>query len=108
MVSGAVTVSVARALAEMCATICSGTRAVLIGKATLFAPAGTVTVSEAGPGAMNGWSDRIQTGVSAGMIPFRVTVQMVVLPPNTGLGAHVTAFTVGYTDCSGAAFMTPL
>ena len=93
IVSGAVTVAVARALAEMCATIRSGTRVVVMENAALIAPAGTVTVPEAG--AKNGWSDRIQTVVAAGMIPFSVTVQMVVLPAITGLGVQVNAVTVG-------------
>jgi hypothetical protein len=78
----------------------------VIEKAALTAPAGTVTVPLAG--AMNGWSDRTQTGVAAGMIPFIVTVQIVVLPPMTGLGAHVNAATVGYTDVSVAVLFTPL
>ena len=76
IVSGVVTVAVARALAEMCATTCSGTRVVVIEKFVPLAPAGTVTVPEAG--AKNGWSDSTNTGVGAGTIPFRVTVQMVV------------------------------
>ena len=45
IVSGAVTVAVASALAEMCATIRSGTRVVGRENAALTAPAGTVTVT---------------------------------------------------------------
>ena len=59
-------------------------------------------------GAKNGWSDRTQTVVAAGMIPFSVTVQMVVLPAITGLGVQVNAVTVGYTDVSVAVLFTPL
>ena len=45
---------------------------------------------------------------AAAMIPFIVTVQIAVLPPMTGLGAHVNAATVGYTDVSVAVLFTPL
>src|SRR5262245_12361848 len=106
MVSGAVTVAVARALAEMCATIWSGTRVVVMEKVVLLAPAGTVTVPAAG--AKNGWSDRIHTVVADGMIPFSVTVQIVVFPAMTGFGAQVNVFAVGYTEVKIAVLFTPL
>jgi hypothetical protein len=75
-------VLVARALAEMFATIWSGTRVVVIEKFVPIAPAGTVTVPAAG--AKNGWSDSMNRGLSAGTIPFGVTVEMAVLPAKRG------------------------
>ena len=65
----------------------------MIENLTVFAPAGTVTVPLAG--AKNGWSVETQTVVGPGMIPFIVTVQMVVLPAITGFGVQVNATTVG-------------
>ena len=41
-------------------------------------------------------------------MPFIVTVQTVVLPPITGLGAQVNPITVGLTDVSVAVLFTPL
>jgi hypothetical protein len=65
-------------------------------------------VAIAGTGAKNGWSDRMNTVVASGAVPFKVAVHVVVVPAMTGFGLHVKPTTVASTEVRIAAFATPL
>ena len=78
----------------MCATICSGTRVVVDGKR------GTDRTGRHRQLTVGvGQEERLvrknrDECVGSGTMPFIVTVQTVVLPPMTGLGAQVNPITV--------------